>query len=264
MAFTYLPLSANNKLARDDFDLIVARLTKAEEELRTIPAFAGIKDVDVLIAANPLPPFHPVSGMYFGAHIVWITVDPAHSFHYRDPRCAALTKSFDHECHHILRSQTVGRAGNLADALVTDGLALAFEMERGYPVSPYAINLTKNELLDSADRAREIILGGTDYVHQHWFFGTEGKKGLGPTLKHWTGYSLGFALSKLWLDQSINPETGEKYTAARAASLPTATILAPWLEQGRDYLASWPDEIALPNQPFIKGTASRIGDPSPR
>jgi predicted Zn-dependent protease DUF2268 len=99
-----------------------------------------------------------------------------------------LPGSLAHEIHHsrrILAGPGYGRT--LGEAIVTEGLAVAFEREAfpSAPISPWA------SAIDRAAQRRlwPIAMAAFDHAdileHQHWFFGSQ------VDVPRWTGYTLG-------------------------------------------------------------------------
>lgn len=115
-----------------------------------------------------------------------------------------------HEMHHIGRWHTVGYGETLAEAVVTEGLAVNYEREKGCPAQPYAWKFTgsaREQILKAfkAERRRST------YSHYRWFFGS-------GDLPGWAGYRLGAEL----VDEYCR-RTGAK--PSELVATPASTIL---------------------------------------
>lgn len=99
-----------------------------------------------------------------------------------------------HELNHIARWNFSGIT--LLDALIFEGLAVNYEEHWGgkYQKSPWG-NTLKAKQLKIEWRKAQKELGSTEYSHDDWFFGTYHGH------PRWTGYALGTAIVKSYLDR---------------------------------------------------------------
>jgi len=258
MTINYIHVSANGRLSDEDFAIIQRRLKLAECAILNIPAFGDLSNIDVFVQAEDLPSYRPVDGFASNSHRVEIYVDPNQDEFYKNPEKDNLFKVLAHEFHHVLRMRSIEPKNDLGYALVFEGLAICFESEMGHRTIDNKTNLSKSELLEVSDRARHFILGGRrDYIHSHWFFGTENDPNAKEHFKRGAGYSLGFAIVCSWLNNSeVN---GGHDTASKAACLPVEAILKPWLEKGNEFLAPWLEKVTRPHSDRRTGSKN---DPS--
>jgi uncharacterized protein YjaZ len=102
-----------------------------------------------------------------------------------------------HEAHHAARWRGPGYGTTLLEALVTEGLADHFAIERlGVPVPPWSNAVAREETARYIEEARPHF-DSSSYGHSRWFFGTD------PALPRWVGYTLGFRLVEAY--QQENP-----------------------------------------------------------
>lgn len=237
MAVEYHLLNARKILKEPEQQSVLETLKKS---VSAVEVFLGEQDIDLVIRSirGACSEEMPVSGYAPDAHTTYITLD-ANYANYMDVNWQGhLAKSVAHEFHHNKRWGIVGYGETLGEALVSEGLAQAFEVEMGHKVSPYSINLTKEELFEASERARKVILSEEGYSHANWFFGTEKIQDAKEDFKRWTGYSLGFSIVSKWLlDNEESRQKSGCNTAAKAVDVSAADILKPWLEAGKEYFS---------------------------
>ncbi len=143
---------------------------------------------------------------------VFLSVDPDHP---RLPQTLGLPleRALTHEIHHALRFDGVGYGDTLGQAMVSEGLAglFVYELFDSDP-EPWEVALSEGQLARLAGLAL-TEWAAPDYNHGRWFFGT-------GDLPQWTGYSLGYAMARLWAMGTPGA------SAARAARTPADALLA--------------------------------------
>ena len=115
-----------------------------------------------------------------------------------------------HEMHHIGRWSTVGYGETLVGAVVTEGLAVNYEREKGCPAQPYARKFSgsvRKQVLKAFKEERRR----KSYNHYRWFFGV-------ADLPQSAGYRLGTELVADYCER-----TGAK--PSELVATPAAVIL---------------------------------------
>jgi hypothetical protein len=209
----------------DAFDEIpsadrISILASLEEALPRVLGRLPIERVDIVVGySDPFwtIPAWGIGGYSHGKGRISITVAPAHP-RFRDAeRPQRLAAVLAHELHHTVRARGPGYGTTLGEALVSEGLAQCFEVEIGCPPPPYAVAVAGDALSAFATRARREF-DATGYDHAAWFFGRRGD----PDFPKDGGYSLGYALTKRWLD-------AEGLTASAAASISASQLIQEWM-----------------------------------
>lgn len=112
--------------------------------------------------------------------------------------------------HHSARIRRgPGYGTTLLEALVTEGLADHFAEEL-YPQPagfPWNHALTRSQLVEQWTKARSQ-LHDDRYDHERWFFG-------GAKTPRWTGYTLGYEITKRYLQRSGRTAAESVATQAR-------------------------------------------------
>lgn len=210
-AYAHLLYRTDRKLAKklDRADLL-GTLKKA---VRDAAAHLGLATSHLVVVADRFLtiPEEGVGGHAFGTAYIQLAVDPDHrkgtGFNIR----RWLPSTVVHELHHLVRARTQGYGRTLGEALVSEGLACAFEefVYRRHK-APYAHTLSALELKRAWAKAN-TQLGSSRYRHDEWFYGT-------GALKRWTGYSLGFSIVKSYL-KSHPEETPASLVAMESSVL---------------------------------------------
>ena len=103
-----------------------------------------------------------------------------------------LRASIFHEMHHLARWQTVGYGQTLGEAMLSEGFATWYEMERTGLVQPWSQASVSEEI---KKKAREEW-DNSPYGHNNWFY-----KG---TMGRWVGYTLGYNLVRAYLNNTFD------------------------------------------------------------
>lgn len=152
-------------------------------------------DCNILVFADPdqTIPEEGLGGRAWGSDWIRMDIDPDTKLGVNKAIQTYLPGMVAHELHHTRRATSVGYGETLGEAMVSEGLAQAYQ-EFLYPEvnAMYAHHLTADEIKNAWEKAQRE-LASKDYSHSEWFFGT-GK------LKRWTAYSLGYDIVKQFME----------------------------------------------------------------
>jgi len=164
-----------------------------------VEALIPIDGVNVLVYDHPngVIPEYSIGGYAPRADVAEIFVDSHHpEIELKLER--HLLCVLGHELHHCARWRSTGYGKTLGEAIVTEGLACAFEGELVSGFQPfYARALNDRALLDGISKAH-IDWDRSDYDHASWFFGSS------HMAKH-TGYSIGYAIVARYIRTTGQP-----------------------------------------------------------
>lgn len=169
--------------------------------------------IDLLVQCRPgeVIPELGLSGACYRRGLVILTLDPDNEN--LNPSLAAgeLRNTLTHELHHSFRHATCGYGVQLGEALVTEGLADAFDAEiNGGDGHPWNHAIASGDWASVLERAEPQLWAET-YDHAGWFFGSD------RTLPRWAGYTIGYRLLKTYL--AANPEARPSQMTATPASV---------------------------------------------
>jgi hypothetical protein len=224
MTITYKPLYRVGRLSPADFQVIETHLRRGEEMVRIFPEFRDLQNVTVRVIGSFCIPEFPVHGFArLDGRKLNITVDRERPV-YMTSADQILHTTIAHELHHLVRIRgagtglnPVGYGDTLGKALVTEGLAQAFEIQATGLTNRYSIALSDAEILMHEDRIKGMI-DKKDYDH-HAIFQSLGK-GEWP---EWFGYSFGYSIAKAGLEHL-------GLTAAEAVHVSAEHFLRPYLD----------------------------------
>jgi len=142
----------------------------------------GADAIDVLFidAADQAIPEWGVGGYTYGPHVVLVALDPLFSLTGKHVEATLV-----HEIHHAMRWRGPGCDGNLAQMLVSEGMAQLFE-EEVLGEAPFYSQAGIND--DEVSEARATLYE-PKFSQSKWFFGSE------HIIRHF-GYSYGYQLCK--------------------------------------------------------------------
>ncbi len=177
-----------------------ARLvTIGESAILKIQEQLPITNVDIVLYYNPSFTI-PEIGMCGNAptpDTVWIALDPD-NVHFAQNLQEEFVATLAHELYHCMRHRGpgCGYGTNLADALINEGLALAFEFEfrTSIPARPFYEPLSDEEyraLYALAERE----FRNASYHHGEWFFAGSSSKRIPP----YAGYRLGHGIVRRFM-----------------------------------------------------------------
>lgn len=190
-------------------------LSVLENTVQTVNQHLHHQGCNIVIVVDPEStiPEEGIGGFAWGPDYIKIALDIDHKIPIREIITEHLPPTLAHELHHARRDKDVGYGDTLGEALITEGLACAFE-EMLHPgrLVQYAHNLSNKELVEVSEKARPL-LGEKDYNHALWFFSEDGD------IKRWAGYSLGYDIVKRYMEATSKDP-------AQLVNTPAKNILA--------------------------------------
>lgn len=188
-----------------------------DDGLAAVRAHFELVDPDVIAyPSDQVIPELGVNGFAESGHLLHLKLDPANS-NFAGQHTSAIPTLLAHEVHHCMRERSVGYGRTLAQALISEGLACAFEEQITGRIPRYANALNPAQLEEWRQKASSH-LHAPSYDHASWFFGNP-RAGIPRDC----GYSLGFHQVRNFLRR-----TGQ--TAAGAVSVPAAEFWMPELD----------------------------------
>ena len=157
----------------------------AEKQARRL---LGLSQVEVLFIDAPTQaiPEWGVGGTTWGPHVIVVAIDPKF-----DLQKIQLEATLVHEFHHAMRWRGPGCEGNLAQMLVSEGLATLFEVEVCQVEPPWArIELSERDIQRANDSLTQ-----TEASQGAWFFGTH-------DIPRSFGYTYGYQRCKNYSESS--------------------------------------------------------------
>lgn len=226
MTIKYHHFAENQLLSERNFSCSKEKIQEAVINIKKIPAFSDLANIDICVSGERNPDFLLIGGMAINGYRAMITIDPRYPNWTEGTEiksCAA------HEIHHVVRLRKLGHAATFGGGFVLEGLAQVFEEENGFKRPKYSHNLTSQEFKAAAAKACAIAKNERDYTqYTSWLFGNGKKQTDEGHIKKWTGYSLGYGIVKSWLEENKKTGLGPK-TAADAVFTEASEILEPWL-----------------------------------
>jgi uncharacterized protein YjaZ len=191
-------------------------LEQTDRTVRRVRELIPVEQVDVMIVENPswTIPNVGLGGYSPTPNLVQIWLDPnvpdfKHNLEHE------LAPTLAHELHHAIRWHNPGYGQTLLEAMVTEGLAQAFEISfRDGQVPYYAILQNPSRMDELMDLAR-LKFHNAPYDHNGWFFGNETRG-----IPNWAGYALGFEIVKQYLEKA-NTTAGKAYAVTAKTILET-------------------------------------------
>ncbi|KSV89048.1 DUF2268 domain-containing putative Zn-dependent protease [Sinorhizobium sp. GL28] len=197
----------------------------AERVGARVPAADSAAPIDIVVENRPgeTIPELGVAGSCYRRGLVCLTLDPDNENFHASLAAGELRRMLTHELHHSFRHATCGYGSKLGEALVTEGLADAFDVEiNGGDGHPWNHAIAAGDWADLLERA-ERELWAVGYDHAGWFFGCD------RALPRWAGYTIGYHLVKTYL--AANPDAHPSQMTATPASVVIGEAWAP-LKQG--------------------------------
>ncbi|MHB2028538.1 MAG: DUF2268 domain-containing putative Zn-dependent protease [Acidimicrobiales bacterium] len=146
-----------------------------------------------------------VGGYTWGPHVILVALDPAFAI-----SRTSIESTLLHEFHHAMRWRTAGCGGNLAQMLVSEGLAQLFEEEVLREAPFFA---TQTVTTSDVELARAALFA-QPFSQAKWFFGADN------VARHFA-YAYGYQLCRAYASASgqrssqlVNVETREVLRAA--------------------------------------------------
>lgn len=160
-------------------DVIEAAFTSAVSYARDHIGAQGI-DVVFVDAPNDAIPEWGVGGATFSPFFILVSLDPLFSL-----ECQNIESTLVHEFHHAMRWRVADFSADLAQLMVSEGLAQLFEEECIGEAPFYSrADITSNEVA-----AALLDLHAQPFNQRKWFFGAS------DITKHF-GYTYGYQLCK--------------------------------------------------------------------
>ncbi len=187
--------------------------------VKLVKKFLPLQDIDIVLSDYPefVIPEIGIGGMTANAHTVFISLDPRHP-KFKQAISRKLVGTLAHEFHHIIRWRKPGYGSTLFERLVTEGLAVIFEMEAtGCKIPPWSNALTVKQKQVMLKRAKRIFHDPIEsiYIHRAWFFGSKKR-----AIPRWTGYTLGYDIVAAYL------KTHPKAKASTLVGAPASLFIA--------------------------------------
>jgi len=173
----------------------------AVEPARRLLGAEGI-DVVVIDAPDQTLPEWGVGGYTYGPHVILVALDPSTSITKQHVEATLV-----HEFHHAMRWRGPGCDGNLAQMLVSEGLAQLFE-EEVLGEAPFfsRVPITDGEITEARSAIYE-----PKFSQAKWFFGAE------DVILHF-GYTYGYQLCR-----AFATATGQK--ASELVGVPSPKVI---------------------------------------
>jgi uncharacterized protein YjaZ len=189
-------------------------LERTDQTIARVCELVPVEQVDVMIVENPswTIPNVGLSGYSPTAHLVQIWLDPSVK-DFQNNLERELAPTLAHELHHAIRWHKPGYGQTLLEALVTEGLAQAFEIPFRDGQTPYYAILQNPSRMDELMDLARLEFHNAPYDHSGWFFGSEARG-----IPNWAGYALGFKIVKQYLEKADT-------TAGAAYAVTAQTIL---------------------------------------
>ncbi|MBK5565766.1 DUF2268 domain-containing putative Zn-dependent protease [Ensifer sp. 2YAB10] len=189
-----------------------------------VPAADSAAPIDIVVENRPgeTIPEMGVAGSCHRRGLVCLTLDPDNENFPASLAAEEVRRMLTHELHHSFRHATCGYGSKLGEALVTEGLADAFEAEiNGGDGHAWNHAIAAGDWAGLLERAeRELWEDG--YDHAGWFFGCD------RALPRWAGYTIGYHLVKTYL--AANPDACSSQMTATPASVVIGEAWAPLKE----------------------------------
>ncbi|HEV7320155.1 MAG TPA: DUF2268 domain-containing putative Zn-dependent protease [Ensifer sp.] len=192
--------------------LWVVRETAARVGGRVSSAEAAAP-IDIVVERRPgeVIPELGLTGACYRRGLISLTLDPDNDNFEASLAGGDLLKTLTHELHHSFRYATCGYGIRLGEALVTEGLADAFDDEiNGGDGRLWGHAIAAGDWPQVLERA-ERELWADSYDHEGWFYGYD------RALPRWAGHTIGYHLVKTYL--AANPEARPSQMTATPASV---------------------------------------------
>ncbi|MDX2027767.1 MAG: DUF2268 domain-containing putative Zn-dependent protease [Alphaproteobacteria bacterium] len=234
MTVTYSYRDPERLLLTEDRRAVVGCLNRSLDLCREV--LPGPREVsfDIVVTNGENSKTFPVEGAGAGNEIT-IYLDAKQPI-YRSPgQHHFITSAVAHEWHHLVRDCGFMNGKTLGHILVSEGLALAFEVQLLGRV-PYAARaVPRKRLLLLEDQMKVLSRQRDTYSNIKVLTG-----GRGTHLHRWFGYSFAYALVNGWLER-------EAKTPVEAVDVKANKILRPWRNSSLSVVGS---------SSFIKNTCS--------
>ncbi len=195
-------------------DQILSAVRETAERIRgRVPDLEAAAPVDIIIERRPgeVIPELGLTGSCYRRGLVSLTLDPENDNFETSLAGGDLLRTLTHELHHSFRHATCGYGSKLGEALVTEGLADAFDAEiNGGDGHAWNHGIAAADWAGVLERAERQLWAET-YDHPGWFYGAD------RSLPRWAGYTIGYHLVKTYL--AANPDARPSQMTATSASV---------------------------------------------
>lgn len=164
-------------------DIIHRAFTRADQAVSTL---IKMDACDVVVIDDPYQaiPETGVGGFTTSRHLIYVYCDPRKKINEDE-----VFYTFCHELYHARRYDGPGHGKTLFDAMIFEGLSVAFEAEvsggKGSFLSRFMA--TKTDTASLVKRVREHF-DDEQFDHFHWFIAES------PELPRWAGYRVGYQI----------------------------------------------------------------------
>jgi len=213
---------SENSIACDDFPIVQRAIDAGEAAAQR--QGARIDDVIIEVSGNyPLSviPEYGVGGNVTGDRSFRIDIDPEtiHKKHF----VAEVARLTTHEYNHLERMRLGHAIVTLRDALVSEGLAVASEIQAGHKPAIYSsFRMAGTEELYTAlvKSNLDTLLGRGDKPYGYWFIGHPNN----PDIPRHAGSALGFKI----VDQFMKEN---RLTLQETMEVSSQEIVGAWLDK---------------------------------
>jgi Predicted Zn-dependent protease (DUF2268) len=175
---------------RDEIEAIAGDTVSAVRLL--LPASTAGVTIRVLAGTSSVIPEIGMGGFTASTNEIQLSFDPGSAV-LPGALSTELFPLLAHELHHVARFRAIGYNTNLLDAMIAEGLADQFSIEiAGIDPPIWSTALSDADLATWSAIAREHWYDNP-WNHDAWFFGVD------PSIPRWTGYSIGFDLTRSYL-----------------------------------------------------------------
>lgn len=163
-------------------------ITEINRVAKKIPPTFPVTEADILIVVAET--LLPVTGHSQYQNTITFMINPLHKW--KDIK-KEIPGTLYHELHHLARDMSVGYGKTLQDAVIAEGLALAYEEEMGCDISQFITMSTKTMQRVQEEFKKERLL--KNYYYEKWFYKT-------PNFPQWAGYALGYRIVQSYIQKT--------------------------------------------------------------
>ncbi len=180
-----------------------------DSTVKAVESHIPLPSVDVIFYQSPKAAIagYGVGGRTLNSHEIFIAVD-VQTKDFPTLVHDRMMRSLCHEFHHAARLIQTGPWTSVGENIVSEGLAQVFAEEMDHqPPAPWSVALSSQVLEAYLRQARNMFHDET-YDHFAWFYGSQ------PTeIPKWTGYSVGYAFVKNYLQKHPRETAATLYAA---------------------------------------------------
>jgi Predicted Zn-dependent protease (DUF2268) len=196
---------------RDTIEGIVKDTVSAVRAL--LPTSSRGVNIRILAGTSSVIPEIGMGGFTASTNEIRLTFDPDSTV-LREALPMELFPLLAHELHHVARFRAIGYNSNLLDAMVTEGIADQFSIEVAGIDPPIWSTALSNADLATWSAIARVHWYDNPWNHDAWFFGAD------PSIPRWTGYSIGFDLTRTFLRAHPDRHPSELYAEPTRSFIP--------------------------------------------